>query len=183
MSMATSSPGFRACQCRTRARKQDFLQSGHAANPSRVPPRFQPRNAVDDVDRQIEPVHLVQNGQLEGSADAALLLVATHMHVFVVGATVSQFVDQGRVPVEVKNNCLSVVNNESKSRSVSPCGCSVAGWRLNRSTTLMKRIFKSGNFSRRIAVAARASRVTASPALAITTSGSLPWSVWPRARS
>jgi len=25
---------FRARQCRTRARKQDFLRSGHAANPS-----------------------------------------------------------------------------------------------------------------------------------------------------
>jgi hypothetical protein len=34
------------------------------------PRRFQPQNAFDDVDRQIEPVHLVQNSQPERSADA-----------------------------------------------------------------------------------------------------------------
>ena len=36
---------------------------------------------------------------------------------------------------------LSLVNKLSKSRSDNPCGCSLAGTSLNRSTTLMKRIF------------------------------------------
>ena len=52
------------------------------------------------------------------------------------------------------------------------CGCSVLGCSLNKSTTLMNRIFKSGNRSRSSAVAANASWVGISPAAAKTTSGS-----------
>ena len=47
--------------------------------------------------------------------------------------------------MEVEMIGLSIVNSESKSRSVSPCGCSVLACSLNRSTTLINRIFKSGN--------------------------------------
>src|ERR1019366_6486893 len=54
---------------------------------------------------------------------------------------------------------LSVVKRESKSRSESPCGCSVAGMRRNRSTTFTKRIFKSGKCCFRIETAATASIV------------------------
>src|SRR5580693_1592797 len=42
----------------------------------------------------------------------------------------------------------------SKSRSERPCGWSVMGCNLNRSTTLTKRIFRLRNFSRSIALAA-----------------------------
>src|SRR5713101_6654840 len=72
---------------------------------------------------------------------------------------------------------LSVVKSELKSRSESPCGCSVAGMRRKRSTTLTKRIFKSEKCSLRIATAATDSMVAMSPAQAITTSGSAPSSV------
>ena len=72
---------------------------------------------------------------------------------------------------------LSIVNRLSKSRSDSPCGCSVSGWSLNRSTTLTNRIFRSGNSCRSMSIAASASFVGMSPAQAITTSGSCPWSV------
>ena len=72
---------------------------------------------------------------------------------------------------------LSFVKSESKSRSERPCGCSVSGIRRNRSTTLTKRIFRSGKCCFRIATAASASIVGMSPAQAITTSGSAPSSV------
>ena len=44
-----------------------------------------------------------------------------------------------------------------------PCGCSVAGCSLNRSTTLTNRSFKSGDCSRSMAAAASASIVATSP--------------------
>src|SRR5215468_4389438 len=72
---------------------------------------------------------------------------------------------------------LSVVNRESKSLSVKPCGCSLRGCSLKRSTTLMKRILMSGNSCRNSAVAAKASCVGISPAEAITRSGSPAWSL------
>ena len=72
---------------------------------------------------------------------------------------------------------LSRVNRLSNSRSLEPCGCSVAGISLNRSTTLTKRTFRSGRCSRRMAVAASDSAVGTSPQQAMTTSGSEPWSL------
>src|ERR1700690_3314250 len=72
---------------------------------------------------------------------------------------------------------LSVANRESKSAYVKPWGCSVLGCSLNRSTTLMNRIFKSGNRSLSSALAANASWVGISPAAAKTTSGSWPSSL------
>lgn len=53
----------------------------------------------------------------------------------------------------------STVNRLSKSRSESPCRCSPGGCSLKRSMTLTKRILRSGNSARSIAVAASASRV------------------------
>ena len=40
---------------------------------------------------------------------------------------------------------LSVVNSASKSRSVSPCGCSLGGCSVIRSTTLITRTLRSGS--------------------------------------
>ena len=40
---------------------------------------------------------------------------------------------------------LSVVNSTSKSASLRPCGCSLAGWSFIRSTTLITRIFDLGD--------------------------------------
>ena len=65
----------------------------------------------------------------------------------------------------------------SNSRSVRPCGCSVCGTSLNRSTTFTNRTFTSGRCWRSSAVAARDSIVGTSPQLAMTTSGSAPWSL------
>ena len=49
---------------------------------------------------------------------------------------------------------LSTVNRLSNSRSVDPCGCSLTGCILKRSTTLTNRSLRSGRCSRKIAVAA-----------------------------
>ena len=80
-------------------------------------------------------------------------------------------------PWKVKTTGLSGVKTASKSRSVMPCGCSVLGSNLNRSTTFTTRTFTSGRCSRSRAVAAKHSTVGTSPQLASTTSGSVPWSL------
>src|SRR5579862_1009305 len=72
---------------------------------------------------------------------------------------------------------LSLVNMPSKSRSLSPCGCSRSGCNFMRSTTFTTRIFKLGRRLRRIETAARISSVGTSPAQPMTTSGSLPLSL------
>jgi hypothetical protein len=60
-----------------------------------------------------------------------------------------------------------------KSRSLSPCGCSLLDCSFIRSTTLITRISSSGSCSRIMATAASVSSVGTSPRHAITTSGSL----------
>src|SRR5579864_4738851 len=58
---------------------------------------------------------------------------------------------------------LSVVNIESKSRSESPCGCSVGDWIVIKSTTLTTRILMSGKCWRSKSTAASVSKVGTSP--------------------
>ena len=72
---------------------------------------------------------------------------------------------------------LSFVKRLSKSWSLKPCGCSLAGWSFIRSTTLITRTFSSGRCLRSKSTAARVSSVGTSPQQAMTTSGSLPWSL------
>ena len=64
----------------------------------------QPRDAVDHVDRQAETVDLVVDGQFQRCVDVALLLVPAHVHVFMIGAAVSQPVDQPRVTVKIEDD-------------------------------------------------------------------------------
>src|SRR5271166_3621264 len=72
---------------------------------------------------------------------------------------------------------LSLVKSWSKSVSLKPCGCSVLGCSLIRSTTLTTRIFSSGRCSRIMETAASVSSVGTSPQQAMTTSGARPWSL------
>jgi len=62
------------------------------------------RNPVDDVNRQIETIDLVLDGKLERRIDIAVFLVAANMEVVVIGATVSKFVNQPGVAMEVEND-------------------------------------------------------------------------------
>src|SRR5215207_10011611 len=59
---------------------------------------------------------------------------------------------------------LFVVKSESNSLSDRPCGCSLCGCSVMRSTTLTTRIFRSGKRCRRISTAASVSSVGTSPA-------------------
>src|SRR5262245_48247390 len=58
---------------------------------------------------------------------------------------------------------LSLVKRVSKSWSLSPCGCSLAGCSFIRSTTLRTRTFSSGRCLRSNSTAARVSSVGTSP--------------------
>ena len=80
-------------------------------------------------------------------------------------------------PWNAKITGVSFVNRASYSRSERPCGCLLSDSSLNKSTTLITRIFNSGIASRRIVVAARVSSVGVSPQHAITRSGSAFWSL------
>ena len=91
---------------------------------------------------------------------------------------ISQAMNQPGISVEIENDRFVAGEQQNRSPlSVKPCGCSVLGCSLKRSTTLMKRILISGNSCRNSTVAAKASCVGISPAEAITRSGSLPWSL------
>ena len=63
-------------------------------------------NPVDDIDRQIETVNLVLHGELQRRIDIALFLIAAHVKVFVVGAAVSELVNQPGVAMKVENDRL-----------------------------------------------------------------------------
>ena len=102
-----------------------------------------------DVDCEVEAVGLVVDCQLQRSVDAAEFLVAAHVQVVVIGSAVGELVNQPRISVKIEDHRLAESEQLSKSRSVSPCGCSLLGCSLNRSTTLTKRIFRSGIFRAR----------------------------------
>ena len=80
--------------------------------------------------------------------------------------------NQVRIAVEIENDRLVGREKRIEVPVRQPVGMVRAGLSLKRSTTLMKRIFRSGNSSRSSTVAARASCVGMSPAEAMTTSGS-----------
>src|SRR3984885_3177899 len=68
--------------------------------------RMQVRNTVDDVNREIEAIHLIENGQLQRRVDVAFFLISTHVNVLVVRAPIAKLVDQRRVRVEVEDDRL-----------------------------------------------------------------------------
>src|SRR5689334_11426084 len=87
---------------------------------------------IDDIDRKFER-----------SVDVALFLVAAHMDVGVVRSAIRELVNQPRTSMEVEDHGFVSGEQGIDSRSERPCGCSVAGCKAYRSTTLTKRIFRS----------------------------------------
>lgn len=63
-------------------------------------------NSVNCVNCKAEPVGLVVDGQFHGCVDVALLFVATHMKVMVVGAAIGEAVNQPWIAMEVEDNRL-----------------------------------------------------------------------------
>lgn len=62
--------------------------------------------ALDHVHSYAEAVYLVVNCQLQWGVDVSLLLVATHVHIIVIGPAVCQPVNQPGITVEVENHRL-----------------------------------------------------------------------------
>ena len=124
---------------------------------------LQARYAIYDVDGQAEAINLVPNGQVERSIDIAFFFVTPYVQVPVVGAPVCQPVYQPGVAMEVKDDGFVDGEQTVEVAVRRPCGCSVEGVSLNRSTTLTKRIFRVGKYWRSITVAASASLVGISP--------------------
>ena len=133
---------------------------------------FQFRYTVDYIDCQCEAIDLIIDRQLHRRVDVAAFLVATHVHVLMIGPPVGEPVNQPRVAMEVEDDRLVHGEQAVKVAITQPVRMLCVACNLNRSTTLMKRIFRSGNSFRSSAVAASASCVGISPAQAITTSGS-----------
>ena len=59
----------------------------------------QARHPVDDVHHEMETVEVVEHHHVKRRCGRALLLVTTHVNVWMVGAAVGQTVDQPGVPV------------------------------------------------------------------------------------
>jgi hypothetical protein len=59
----------------------------------------QSRDAVDDVDHEMEAVEVVEHDHVERRRRRPFLLVATHVQVAVVRASIRQPVDEPRIPV------------------------------------------------------------------------------------
>ena len=61
----------------------------------------QPGDPVDDINRQIETIDLVANGEFQRCIDITVFLVAAHVQVLVVGTPISEFVDQPGVAMKI----------------------------------------------------------------------------------
>ena len=137
-------------------------------------------------DGQVKAIHLVAGCQLQQSmCDVPPLLLTTHVKVGVVRCTrYGQlcWMSARHKHLEVENDRLAPGEQAVKLTVRHAVRVFAAGISRNRSTTLMKRIFKCGHRSRRMATAARPSEVGMSPAQAMTASGSSPASFWPNPR-
>ena len=114
-------------------------------------PRRQAGHAVDHVHHQVEAVQVVEHDHVEGRRGGALLLVAAHVDVVVVGAPVGEAVDQPGIAVVGEDHRpvggeqrveLGVARGRGGARS--------GGCRRIRSTTLTTRTFRSGRCWRRM---------------------------------
>ena len=64
------------------------------------------RHAVDHVHHQMKPVKVIEHDHVEWRGGRALLFVATHMQIMMVGAPVGQPVNQPRIAMEGENDRL-----------------------------------------------------------------------------
>ena len=61
-------------------------------------------NSVDDIHGNCEAVNLVIDCQLQRRVDVAFFLIAAHVKIGVIGASVSESMDQPRIAVEVEHH-------------------------------------------------------------------------------
>ena len=62
-------------------------------------PAAEPRNAVDHVNDEMEPVEVVEHHHVERGRRGAFLFVAAHVEIVVISAAIGEAVNQPRVAV------------------------------------------------------------------------------------
>src|SRR5580700_9581357 len=77
-------------------------------------------NAINRVARQMETVQIVHHGYVEGRGGGAFFLVAAHVQVRVIGASISQTMDQPRVAVEGEHDWFVSGKNGVEVAIVQP---------------------------------------------------------------
>ena len=101
--------------------------------------RREPGHPVDDVHHEVEPVEVVEHDHVERRRGRALLLVAAHVDVAVVGPPVGEAVDEPRIAVVGEDDRLVRGEERVELRIGQPCGCSLSGCSRIGSTTLTTR--------------------------------------------
>src|ERR1700675_1264446 len=67
---------------------------------------LQARGAVDHVAREVKTIQFVQDGHIEGSRRRAFFLISADVEVVMIGAPISQAVNQPRITVVSKDDGL-----------------------------------------------------------------------------
>ena len=103
------------------------------------------RNTVDRVHHQMKAIEVIEHRHVKGGGGGAFLFVTTHVKIFMIGAAVSQAMNEPGIAVISKNDWLAGCEERIKvSDPTSPCGCSSFGCSVIRSTTLITRTLSSG---------------------------------------
>ena len=68
--------------------------------------RLQPRHSINHIDRQIEPVNLIQNRQLQRRIDIPHLPVPAHVNVVMVRPPVRELMDQRSIRMKIEDHRL-----------------------------------------------------------------------------
>jgi hypothetical protein len=63
-------------------------------------------DTIDNVDRQVEAIDLVADGEFQWSVDVALFLVPANVDIGVVGSSISELMDQPGISMEVEDHRL-----------------------------------------------------------------------------
>src|SRR6266567_492387 len=66
----------------------------------------EPRDAVNDIGHEMEPVQIIQDRHIERRRRGAFFLVAAHVEIGMIGAAVGEPVNQPRVAMEGKDDRL-----------------------------------------------------------------------------
>ena len=132
---------------------------------------------IDHRLHQMIAVNFILHAHIERRGNRPFLLIAVHMQV-PVGTVIGQLMDHGRIAMERKYDRFIL----RKQRIIIRIAQAMrdAGMRTAASSgqiPFTTRIFSSGMASCRMVTAASVSSVGVSPAQAITTSGSAPWSL------
>src|ERR1700756_16396 len=88
---------------------------------------LQPGDAVHDIHGEAEAVDIVVDRQFQRRVDASFLLVSTHVDVGMIGAPISQAVNQLRVAMEVEHDRF-IHREERIEFTIQQSVWMLAGW-------------------------------------------------------